>query len=165
MNRSSKELRGLSVTRQSLTEHYGPRFRDAGLGPVTRTQGRFHRFLTHQISPTYLILAGLLLVLATVVITAMSSCGAAGGTAVTMKDFKFQPDTVTIKKGQSVTWTNEDRRRRQVMSGNPPVMTDQFMSPVLENGQSYTFTFEQAGEFPYHDMMIPGVTGRVIVEE
>lgn len=96
---------------------------------------------------------------------AMSSCAGNGGATVTMQDFKFDPDTVTIKKGQTVTWTNDDRRSRQVMSGAPPAMTDDFMSPVLEKGQSWSFTFNNAGEFPYHDMKIPGITGAVIVEE
>lgn len=95
---------------------------------------------------------------------ALSACGSSGG-KVTLQDFKFAPETVTIKKGQSVTWTNEDRRSRQVMSGAPPVMTAQFMSPMLEKGQSFTFTFDTIGEFPYHDMVIPGATGTVIVEE
>lgn len=92
-----------------------------------------------------------------------AACG--GGDIITMKELKFEPDTVTIKKGQSVTWKNEDRRSRQVMSGAPPVMTDAFMSPVLEKGESWTHTFSEKGEHPYHDMRIPGQAGRVIVEE
>lgn len=94
----------------------------------------------------------------------LSSCGA-GGATVTLKDLSFVPDVVTIKKGEAVTWNNEDRRSRQIMSGAPPVMTDDFMSPVIETGQSWSHTFDQAGEFPYHDMKIPNQLGRVIVED
>ncbi|MFA5810049.1 MAG: cupredoxin domain-containing protein [Thermoleophilia bacterium] len=92
-----------------------------------------------------------------------AACG--GGATITMKELKFEPDTVTIKKGHEVTWKNEDRRSRQVMSGAPPVMTDAFMSPVLEKGESWTHTFSEKGEYPYHDMRIPGQAGRVIVED
>ncbi len=92
-------------------------------------------------------------------------CGDAGGATVTLKDLSFEPATVTIRKGQSVTWKNEDRRIRQIMSGAPPVMTDQFMSPEIDTGESWTFAFDTAGEFPYHDMKIPNQLGTVIVEE
>ncbi len=98
-------------------------------------------------------------------VTMLSGCGDTAGATVTLKDLSFEPDAVTIKKGESVTWKNEDRRNRQIMSGAPPVMTGEFMSPVLETGQSWTHTFDKAGEFPYHDMKIPNQLGRVIVEE
>lgn len=102
--------------------------------------------------------------LALAVLLWAGSCGS-GGATVTLRNLSFDPDTVTIKKGESVTWTNEDRRSRQIMSGNPPMMTDEFMSPVLEPGQGWSHTFDQAGEFPYHDMKIPNQLGWVIVEE
>ena len=93
----------------------------------------------------------------------LSSCG--GGTTVTMKELKFEPDVVTIKKGEIVTWKNDDRRERQIMSGHPPVMTDEFMSPVLKTGESWSFSFDKAGEYAYHDMKISGLLGRIVVEE
>jgi plastocyanin len=102
------------------------------------------------------------MVLALVLVT--SGCGG-GGATVTLKDLGFSPDAVSVKKGEAVTWKNEDRRSRQVMSGAPPVMTGDFMSPVIEPGQSWSHTFDDAGEFPYHDMKIPNQLGRVIVEE
>ena len=97
------------------------------------------------------------------IVTAAASCG--GGTTVTMKELKFEPDAVTIKKGESVTWKNEDRRDREIMSGHPPLMTDEFMSPVLKKGESWSFTFDEVGEHPYHDMKVPGLLGRVVVED
>ncbi len=91
------------------------------------------------------------------------SCGDSGAT-VTIKDFKFEPETVTIKAGETVTWVNEDRREHQVMSGAPPVMTDLFMSPKLAKGDSWSYTFEEPGEYPYHSMT-GSFLGTVIVEE
>lgn len=110
---------------------------------------------------------GLLFLAALVVaalLLAVAACGNNGAT-VTMKELAFEPSTVTIKQGQTVTFNNEDRRDRQVMSGHPPIMTDDFMSPVLKTGDSWSFTFDKAGEYPYHDMMIPGLLGSVVVEE
>jgi len=105
-----------------------------------------------------------LLALGVVVVFTMSSCGSAA-TTVTLKDLSFQPDVVTIKKGDSVIWKNEDRRIRQIMSGAPPMMTDDFMSPEIDAGESWSHTFDEAGEFPYHDMNIPNQLGRVIVKD
>lgn len=104
-------------------------------------------------------------VLVFVAVFSASACGGSGGATVTLRELRFDPDVVTIKKGDSVTWKNEDRRNRQIMSGAPPVMTDDFMSPVIETGQSWSQTFDQAGEFPYHDMKVPNQLGTVIVKE
>jgi len=104
-----------------------------------------------------------LLLLALAILMVSLACGA--GATIVMRELSFEPDTVTIQAGESVTWKNEDRRSRQIMSGAPPAMTDEFMSPVLEKGQEWSRTFDQPGEYPYHDMRIPGLLGRVIVEE
>ncbi len=105
--------------------------------------------------------AGTLLAAALVLALLFSSCG---GTTIVIKDFQFEPDRVTIKAGETVTWKNEDRRDHQVMSGAPPVMTDQFMSPVLSKGDSWSYTFEEPGEYPFHSMT-GGFMGIVYVEE
>lgn len=94
---------------------------------------------------------------------ALSSCG--GGATVNIGDLMLDPDTITIKAGETVTWKNEDRRSHQIMSGLPPVMTDEYMSPVLEPGESWTHTFEKPGEYAYHDMKVPGLVGWINVEE
>ncbi len=100
-----------------------------------------------------------LLAMAAIVV---SSCG--GGATVIIKDFHFEPQTVTIKAGETVTWKNEDRRNHQVMSGAPPVMTDLFMSPDLKKGDSWSYTFEEPGTYPYHSMT-GAFLGEVVVEE
>lgn len=90
------------------------------------------------------------------------SCG--GGATVTIKDLSLDPQEVHIKAGESVTWKNEDRRSHQIMSGAPPVMTDDFVSPNLQKGDSWTHTFDEPGEYPYHSMT-GSLLGWVIVEE
>ncbi len=121
-----------------------------------------HKFLGNTYKHVTFFLAAAVALLS---IMAVSSCGGPDGATVTMKNLAFEPDAVTIKKGRTVTWQNDDRRIRQIMSGEPPVMTDDFMSPPLDPGQSWSFTFNTTGEFPFHDMKIPGIVGRVIVEE
>lgn len=126
-------------------------------------RGRRYRLQASGPDVARILLMAVILISLLIALAMLSSCG--GGATVTMKELRFEPDAVTIKKGETVSWKNEDRRERQVMSGHPPVMTDEFMSPVLKTGESWSFSFDQAGEYAYHDMKIPGLPGRVIVEE
>lgn len=102
-------------------------------------------------------------VLVLMVVLALSACGSDGAT-ITISDLSFEPAEVTIKAGEEVTWKNEDRRSHQIMSGAPPIMTDEFMSPNLASGDSWSYTFKEPGEYPYHSMT-GGILGWVYVEE
>ena len=76
---------------------------------------------------------------------------------VLIKDFKFQPDQVTIKKGDTVTWTHP----------GPASHTVKFQdseSPILKNGGTYSKTFNQAGTFNYECGIHPYMKGKVIVQ-
>jgi len=66
----------------------------------------------------------------------------AGGKAITIKNFAFNPATTTVKVGQKVTWTNQDSTAHNV-TGGP--MT----SPTLDQGKSYSFTPKKAGTISY----------------
>jgi plastocyanin len=92
----------------------------------------------------------------------MASCGEE--TTIVITDLEFDPAEVTIKAGETVTWKNEDRRSHQIMSGAPPVMTDDFVSPNLKAGESWSYTFEEPGEYAFHSMT-GGVLGWIYVEE
>lgn len=102
------------------------------------------------------------IILIVIALLFISSCG--GGATVVIKDLTIEPQKVTIKAGEAVTWKNEDRRSHQIMSGAPPVMTDDFMSPVLQKGDSWSYTFDEPGEYAYHSMT-GSLLGWVIVEE
>jgi plastocyanin len=87
---------------------------------------------------------------------------------VTYSDSGFSPKSVTIKKGEAVTFVNESSGGMSVASDPHPTHTDypgfdQFKS--LEKGQkSYTFTFEKIGSWGYHNHINPSMTGTVVVE-
>jgi len=93
----------------------------------------------------------------------ITGCGGDGATIV-IRDLSFEPNRVTIKAGETVTWKNEDRRSHQIMSGAPPVMTEDFVSPSLSSGESWSHTFAEPGEYPFHSMT-GGLLGWVEVEE
>jgi plastocyanin len=83
-----------------------------------------------------------------------------GGGQVTMKDIKFNPSTVNIKVGDTVTWTNED-------SVGHDVTGDGFKSgPAggLQSGDTFKHKFDKAGTFKYQCTVHPGMTGEVVVK-
>mgnify|MGYP001573859328 CR=1 FL=1 len=76
---------------------------------------------------------------------------------VNIQNFAFAPETLIIKKGATVTWTNNDSAPHQIKS-------DTFNSERLSNGQSFSFTFNDAGSFDYICSLHPSMTGKIIVE-
>jgi plastocyanin len=88
------------------------------------------------------------------------SGGTGPGTQVSMKDIKFNPGTVKIKAGQTVTWTNDD-------SVGHDVTGDDFKSGDpggLANGDTFEHTFKKAGTFDYVCSVHPGMEGKVEVK-
>jgi len=77
--------------------------------------------------------------------------------AISIKEFAFNPATITIKKGTTVTWTNNDSAPHQIKS-------DSFNSDVLKQGQKYLMNFGDAGVFNYSCSIHPSMTGQIIVE-
>ncbi|MCX6814494.1 MAG: plastocyanin/azurin family copper-binding protein [Candidatus Aenigmarchaeota archaeon] len=89
------------------------------------------------------------------------------GNVVRISGFAFIPQTITIKKGETVTWTNEDSVPHQIASDPHPTHTDLpgLLSPALQNGQSYTFTSDKVGTWGYHCHLHPTMKGTAIVTE
>jgi LPXTG-motif cell wall-anchored protein len=83
----------------------------------------------------------------------------AASASVTISDFKFTPDTVTVNEGDTVTWTND----------GPTVHTataedGSFDTGVLEKGESGSATFTQAGTISYICSPHPYMKGKVVVQ-
>jgi plastocyanin len=90
---------------------------------------------------------------------ATTAGGGAGGAQVVMKNTAFDPATVTIKAGDSVTWTNQDPMNHTVIADN-----GEFKSSDLGQGATFTFKFDKAGTYPYHCSIHPSMTGTVVVQ-
>jgi plastocyanin len=88
-----------------------------------------------------------------------TTAGGAGGAQVVMKNTAFDPATVTIKAGESVTWTNEDPMNHTVTADN-----GEFDSGNLGQGATFSFTFDKAGTYPYHCSIHPTMKGTVVVQ-
>ena len=85
-----------------------------------------------------------------------------GGSAIIIKNFAFDPPALTVKTGTSVTWTNQDPAPHAIVSdtGSPAP----FSSGSLPAGASYTFTFTQAGTYPYSCSIHPSMKGSITVQ-
>jgi plastocyanin len=70
----------------------------------------------------------------------------------------FSPDSVTIRPGDTVTWTNKDTTAHQIVSD-----TGIFKSNRLQPGESFSFRFDVESSYSYHDAMKASATGSVNV--
>lgn len=82
---------------------------------------------------------------------------------VAIRNFAFEPKSVTVKVGTTVTWTNNDNVSHDVVSDAG--MTDGPSSDLLEKGKTYSFKFTKAGTYTYHCTPHPYMKGTVIVTE
>ena len=82
-------------------------------------------------------------------------------TEIALVNFSFSPKDVTIKKGTTVTWTNQDSAVHTVTSDTPL-----FDSGDLAQGKSFSYTFSTAGTFPYHcTPHKANMTGTIVVTD
>ena len=122
-----------------------------------------------------LLRAGLLAFIGAITFIACSSSGsttpsattAAGGggaktAAVAMKGFAFGPASVTIAKGGTVTFTNNDGTTHTVSSGTAPNKDGKFDKEVA-GGSETTITFDTPGTYTYFCNIHQTMKGTVIV--
>jgi amicyanin len=81
-----------------------------------------------------------------------------GPNVVNIKDFKFDPATLTVPVGTTVTWTNQDEEPHTVAAKD-----GSFHSSGLDTRGTYSFTFTTPGTFDYICGIHPFMTGTVVV--
>jgi amicyanin len=81
-----------------------------------------------------------------------------GGTAVTIQDFKFNPATLSVPVGTTVTWTNKDEEPHTLAAKD-----GSFHSPGMDTNATYSFTFTTPGSYDYICSIHPFMTGTVVV--
>ncbi|MEK7526005.1 MAG: cupredoxin family copper-binding protein [Patescibacteria group bacterium] len=82
-----------------------------------------------------------------------------GGTIVDVKNFNFSPKIITIKAGESVTWTNSD-----LVGHTATADDDSWDTSLISNGESKIVKFDKKGTYTYHCTPHPFMKGTVIVE-
>jgi plastocyanin len=97
---------------------------------------------------------------------AMVSCMACAATAyaidtrVTIDNFTFKSDAITVPVGTTVMWENDDDIPHTVVS-----LDGTFRSRALDTEDKYSFTFDKAGTYEYFCSLHPQMTGKVIVKQ
>ncbi|MGH2548381.1 MAG: cupredoxin domain-containing protein, partial [Thermomicrobiales bacterium] len=76
----------------------------------------------------------------------------------TIEGFAFNPGNIEVAAGTTVTWTNNDSAAHTVTADD-----GSFQSGRLEQGQTFSYTFETAGTFAYHCEYHSGMTATVTV--
>lgn len=82
--------------------------------------------------------------------------------AATLGDKSYSPNPVTIARGATVTWTNNDTIPHTV-TAKPDVIL--FDSGTIAPGETFAHTFVGAGDFDYFCAIHPGMTGKVTVSD
>jgi plastocyanin len=90
---------------------------------------------------------------------------ATAGAKATMKDISFQPSNVTVAKGGSVTWTNDDSVGHDVTKQSGPGPDFKSGSPGgISGGDTFTQKFDTAGTIKYVCTVHPGMEGTITVK-
>jgi plastocyanin len=78
---------------------------------------------------------------------------------IVVKNFMFQPMSLTVKAGSTVTWTNMDEEPHTVVSSS-----GLFRSSALDTKDSFSFKFEKAGTFGFVCSIHPQMVGTIVVQ-
>lgn len=80
---------------------------------------------------------------------------------VMIENFAFNPSSLTILAGTTVTWTNRDSATHDAASLADSLVT--FASPPLSKGDSFRFTFTEPGTYRYYCTFHPSMRGTIVV--
>jgi plastocyanin len=75
-----------------------------------------------------------------------------------IESYGYLPEPVRIASGATVVWINRD-----VVLHSATANDDTFSSGLLQQNQTFAFTFTRPGEFPYYCTRHGGMGGLVIV--
>lgn len=129
------------------------------------------RLLPHPLTTLPRVLCALWLVLTGAAVLGPAGAGAATNWTVTIGASAYSPPTITIHAGDTVTW-----QLPASVTGTAHTVTSDsgaFSSQLLSCGPlglgcvagpaSFSFTFTNPGSYPYHDTMVSGMRGTVVV--
>ena len=74
-----------------------------------------------------------------------------------ISNFTFDPPSLTVPVGATVTWVNGDDELHTVTSGA-------FTSPALDTDESFSFRFDAPGTYVYRCAIHPQMTGTIVVQ-
>jgi plastocyanin len=91
----------------------------------------------------------------------MKNADSAKQNKIEIKDFAFNPQILTVKAGEKVTWINRDEEPHTIVS-----VEKQFKkSTALDTDQEFSITAGAPGTYTYFCSVHPKMTGTIIVEK
>ena len=82
-----------------------------------------------------------------------------GVNVVTIDNFTFAPQSLVVPVGTTVTWINRDDIPHTIKGTESPIK-----SSALDTDDKFSFTFTEAGEFPYFCGIHPHMSGTIVVK-
>jgi len=79
---------------------------------------------------------------------------------LSIHNFTFTPQTLTVKAGTKVTWINKDDIPHGIAWSNNAFKK----SGALDTDDSYSFTFTTPGTYQYFCYLHPNMVGSIVVE-
>ncbi len=104
-----------------------------------------------------LTLAGLLAILG-LGLAASNGPALAEDATIKIANFTFDPPTLTVKAGTTVTWVNADDIPHLVTQKD-----GKFHSSALDTNDKFSQTFSTAGTVEYYCAIHPKMTGKIVV--
>ena len=84
--------------------------------------------------------------------------GGPGTNEVFIQGMAFNPASITVAAGTTITWTNKDAIAHTVTSNS-----NAFNSPTMGTGATFSFTFANAGTYSYYCAIHPSMVASVTV--
>jgi plastocyanin len=84
---------------------------------------------------------------------------ASADVGVTIDNFTYKPQKITVQAGTRVTWINHDDVPHTVTAND-----GQFRSGALDSDQKFVHQFDRPGTYPYFCSVHTHMTGTVIVK-
>ena len=78
---------------------------------------------------------------------------------VKIDNFSFGPPVLTVAPGTKVTWTNRDDIPHTVVADDKT-----FKSKTLDTDETFSYTFDKAGTYPYFCSIHPHMTATIVVK-
>ena len=88
-----------------------------------------------------------------------------GTVTVIIKARAFDPSTISIKEGTTVTWINEDSMMHRVVHLPKVTNPELFNSGPLSSGQTFSYRFVEKGRYEYGDPQIGGGRSSLVIVE
>ena len=80
-----------------------------------------------------------------------------GGTAITIKNFKYSPELLVVKAGQTITVANDDGTVHTLSADDT-----RFDTGDLDGGMKTTITVASPGTYTYHCDVHNFMTGKIV---